>query len=76
MSDYKFFEVLPGEMQYIDSPEGEDHQPVTITVEEVNLIQQFAKGAFVNDSQQDEKSRFLQLMYERCPFVTPSNTLH
>lgn len=76
MKELEFFEVLPGEMQYVDPPEGADDPLLDITPEEVELIQQFAKGAFVNDPQANEKAAFLQRMYDRCPFVTPSNTLH
>lgn len=76
MKDLEFFEILPGEMQYVDPPEGAGDPLLDITPQEIELIQQFAKGAFPNDPQQDEKAAFLQLMYERCPFVTPSSTLH
>jgi hypothetical protein len=76
MKEFDFFEVLPGEMQYLDPPEGADDPLLNITQEEINLIQHFAKGAFADDPQADEKAAFLQVMYERCPFVTPSNTIH
>jgi hypothetical protein len=76
MKELEFFEILPGEMKYEDPPEAAEEPLLNITQEEVQLIQQFARGAFVNDAQADEKAAFLQRMYDRCPFVTPSSTLH
>jgi hypothetical protein len=71
-----FFEILPGEMQRIDPPEGGDDAPLEITPEEVAYIQAMMQAMNMKPNLEDEKMLFLQRMQELCPFTLPSNTMH